>query len=562
MKRRVACLGGLVLAAMCVVTEAVRAAEPSLAARVDELVAARFAGREPAPLCDDAEFARRVWLDFAGTVPTSTEVRAFLAETAADKRERLVDRLLAAPTHAARMEDWGHVLLMERRGDNEAWRRWLRGSFERNTPWDRMTREMLSPDGGDPERAGAGFFLAKRIEPNGQNPIDHPGLTRDVARLFLGVDLQCAQCHDHLFIGDYKQLEFQGLFAALKTLSVKTVGPVPTLVEKPLDKPLEFVSVFDPTPRSTGPRVPFPNGLTAKTVPPADVVPTGGASGGTAAGTGVLAGIAGELTSPRNPLFARNIANRLWLMMMGRGLVHPPDLHHADNPPSHPELMDLLAADIVARGFDLRGFLRELALTRTYQRGGRLAVNATGESERNAGAVPPESYLVFNERRLSAEQMFHSVLAATGNAARLSASTAAASAGAAPTADAPAGTSANPERADLHARFVAAFAHEPKEPEDRVEPSVKGALFVLNDSKFLGLWTRQPGNLADRLAALTDDRAVAEELYLSVLGRPPAEDEIAEFLAHLSGVAAADRERRVALWGWSLVASMEFTTNH
>ncbi len=539
------------LAAMCVVTEAVRAAEPSLAARVDELVAARFAGREPAPLCDDAEFARRAWLDFAGMIPSSEEVRAFLAETAPDKRARLVDRLLAAPTHAARMEDWGHVLLMERRGENEAWRRWLRGSFERNAPWDRMTRAMLSPDGGDPDRAGAGFFLAKRIEPNGQNPIDHPGLTRDVARLFLGVDLQCAQCHDHLFIGDYKQLEFQGLFAALKTLSVKSGGPVPTLIEKPLDKPLEFVSVFDPTPKSTGPRVPFPRGLASTPVAPtAEGAPGGGSSGsgpsgGTDAGTGVLASLAGELASPRNPLFARNIANRLWLMLMGRGLVHPPDLHHADNPPSHPELLDLLAADIVARGFDLRGFLRELALTQTYQRGGRLA--------ENAGVIPPESYLVFNERRLSAEQMLHSVLAATGNAARLSAST-----GATPMAGAP----SNPERADLHTRFVAAFAHEPKEPEDRVEPSVKGALFVLNDSKFLGLWTRQPGNLTDRLATLTDDRAVAEELYLSVLGRLPAEDEIAEFLAHLSGVAAADRDRRIALWGWGLMASMEFATNH
>lgn len=235
--------------------------ERSLALRIDDLIAARFDRRQPAPITDDAEFLRRICLDLAGRIPTADEARGFLNDSAADKRTRMIDQLLAAPSYAQRMQELFHVVLMERRGDNDKWTQYLRTAFEQNKHWDQIVRELLFPDVEDESRRGAGFFYAKRIEANGQNPVDYPGLTRDVGRLFLGADLQCAQCHNHLFIDDYKQQDFQGLYSIYLNLSVKSGLEFPAVTEKAMDKKLEFVSVFDPTPHQTGPRIPFANDI-------------------------------------------------------------------------------------------------------------------------------------------------------------------------------------------------------------------------------------------------------------------------------------------------------------
>ncbi len=324
------------LMATVMIMPVLNADERLLPVRIDELVAARFAGQQPAPLADDAEFIRRIWLDLAGRIPTSDETRHFLDDNDPGKRSQMIEHLLAAPTYAQRMQELFHVVLMERRGDHEKWKQYLHNAFELNKPWDQMVREVLNPDPQDENRDGAAFFYAKRIEANGQNPIDHPGLTRDVGRLFLGADLQCAQCHDHLFIDDYKQRDFQGLYSVYLNLAVKSGLDVPAVTEKPMKKKLEFISVFDPTQNETGPRVPF-----GSEIPIPEQVKD-------AAPVSVLALLASELPTAQNALFSRNIANRLWFVMMGRGLVHPLDLHHSDNPPSHPELLDLLASEFVA----------------------------------------------------------------------------------------------------------------------------------------------------------------------------------------------------------------------
>jgi hypothetical protein len=529
---------------VCIVMmSAARADEQPLFPRIDELIAGRFDGQSPAPLADDAEFLRRVWLDLAGRIPNAEETRRFLDSSDPDKRSQMIDQLLAAPTYAVRMQELFHVVLMERRGDNEKWKQYLRTAFEQNKPWDQIVRELLNPDPQDESRHGAAFFYAKRIEANGQNPIDHPGLTRDVGRLFLGADLQCAQCHNHLFIDDYKQRDFQGLYSVYLNISVKNEADLPGVTEKPMKKKLEFVSVFDPTQNETGPRVPFGAEM---------AIPEQAAGGPPdAAPVSVLALLANEFPTNQNVLFSKNIANRLWFVMMGRGLVHPLDLHHSGNPPSHPELLELLASEFAAHHYDIKWMLRQLALSQTYQRSSRYPVQVANADNSaasvNAEQILPQTYLVANEKRMLAEQLLHSTLQATGNFERLQQ----------PTEEG----KPNTEFVDLTSRYVAAFANEPREPEDQINPTVKGALFSLNDDMLLKLLSRQSGNLIDRLLTMTDESLLAENLYLSVFTRRPTEEERSELSAWLAKHGDS-REKAITTWAWSMLTSMEFVVNH
>ena len=181
--------------------------------QIDRLIAAKANGAARSARATDAEFLRRIYLDLAGRIPALQEARTFLADPAPQKRAKLIDQLLAGPDYPRRMQELAHVMLMERRGDNPEWLAFLKASFEANKPLDQFVREILNPNPKNEATRGSAFFLSKRLENYGQNPVDYPALTRDVGRLFLGVDLQCAQCHDHLFVKEYKQADFQGLLA-------------------------------------------------------------------------------------------------------------------------------------------------------------------------------------------------------------------------------------------------------------------------------------------------------------------------------------------------------------
>ena len=232
----------------------VTGAEP-LHRRIDGLVAAKAGGPVGKP-ATDAEFLRRVYLDFAGRIPSVSEAKAFLADKSPDKRRKLVDRLLSGREYPRRMAELFHVMLMERRGDHDEWRKFLEKSFQVNKPWDRLVREILSPEAGNEATRGAAFFITKRLEKYGQNPTDYPGLTRDIGRLFLGMDLQCAQCHDHLHIDEYKQPMFQGMFAFVGNTFIRRDVKFPAVGVKPLKKKLDFQSVFIKEPQMIGPQVP------------------------------------------------------------------------------------------------------------------------------------------------------------------------------------------------------------------------------------------------------------------------------------------------------------------
>lgn len=498
------------------------AADP-LHKQIDAQIAAKSKGKAVSPLADDAEFLRRVTLDVTGRIPSTQEARAFLADQSPDKRAKLIDQLLASKDYPRRMSEQFHVVLMERLGDNADWSKYLHTAFEKNKPWDAITRDMLS---ASKEEKGAAFFLTKRLENYGQNPVDYPALTRDIGRLFLGVNLQCAQCHDHLFIDDYKQVDYQGLFAFVENLSLN--GPN-NLVEKPTMKKVAFSSVFEKIQKETGPRIPgmkevslptFKAGEEWVTKPDPKTKTPGVLKFST------LPNLAQQVTDPANPNFAKNFVNRLWFLTMGRGLVHPLDLHHSTNPASHPELLDLLAKEAVARKYDIKSLLREMLLSKTYQ---RTSVLPTGETKRD-----PATFLTALEKRLSAEQLLLAVGEATGTKKEL----------------------VEP----LRAKFVKAFANTAREPEEEFAPALRTSLFFLNDSAILDLLVPKDGNLVDRVCKLPDDKIV-EELYLSILTRMPTaqeKDEIGKYLTK----NASRKAVAVGHAAWALLASTEFCVNH
>jgi hypothetical protein len=508
----------LLMAFMLIPASFLLGTEP-LHVQVDKLIEARATLPAAAPT-SDSEFLRRIFLDFSGRIPSSAELQDFLRDDSPAKRQEMIDRLLSGPEYPRRMAEMFDVVLMERRGVDPAWEAYLQASFAANRPWDRMAAEILKGVTDDGSAGSAAFFYTKRLENYGQNPIDFPGLTRDVGRLFMGVNLQCAQCHDHLTIDDYKQVDFQGLFAVYQNLGIDKKSESPAIVEKPIKSKLEFVSVFEGVPHETGPRVPFGQefGLPESADSESD--------------SGTLALVAEGICKPDNAFFARNIANRLWFFMMGRGLVTPLDEHHEDNPPSHPELLDLLASQSVANKFDTKWLLRELALTKTYQRSSVVP---------EEGVVPaPDQYLVALERPLSAEQFMRSTLQALGESDRLAESA---------------------TSKELEEMFVTNFGNAPGEPEIDFNASVKGALVLLNDERFLSLLDSRPGNLTDRLLCIAEPEKLADELFLSVLSRLPTDEERVDVAEVLAG-PAEQRDVSVKHVIWALLTSTEFFVNH
>ena len=336
------------------------------------------------------------------------------------------------------------------------------------------------------------------------------------------------QCHDHLFIKDYKQDDFQGMYVAFLNTELRSDVKFPAVSEKLLTKKIEFQSVFNPQKKTIGPRVPGRSEITIPEFmkgeeylePPDKTTKEPGRPK-----FSPLEQLANQITAADNTQFAKSIANRMWFMAMGRGLVHPLDLHHSENPPSHPELLELLARELTEHKFDLKWLLRELAMTRTYQRSGVLPADAKEPL--------PEHFAVALEKPLSAEQLFASSTTAVGT---------------------------KPTDV-IKAKFLKAFANPPMEPEGEFAPSLRAALFLMNDVELLKLLDAQPENLLTRLKALDSPAAVADEVYISVLSRSPSADENADVTEQLK--AAGDRKEAVLKQlVWALLASSEFCLNH
>ncbi len=358
----------LVVALLARSAVASEAGSEPLHCRIDRAIEAARIG-PPAPQAGDAEFLRRVSLDLAGMPPAVLELREFLADKTADKRARKIDRLLSSPHFARHWATTLDVMLMERRPNvNVAdleWQAYLLRAVQSNRPINQVMSELLSANGADPKlRAAARFFLDRGSEPN--------LITRDVGRIFFGRDMQCAQCHNHPLVKDYEQSDYYGLLAFISSgyaVTRKEGQKVVTFHAEKAGTDLTFDSVFVKNDKHvTGPRVPGEPELPESATPPGEEYQVKPAEGVIAVPKfSRRVKLASLATGGGNRAFNQNIANRLWAAMMGRGLVHPVDLHHPSNPPSHPELLNLLADELVATRFNVRTFLREIALTKVYQ---------------------------------------------------------------------------------------------------------------------------------------------------------------------------------------------------
>lgn len=534
--------------------------EVALHDQVDDLIAAAaegFADRA-ADRCSDAEFVRRIYLDLAGSVPSAAQTRQFLNDPtpSVQKREQLVDRLLTSPQHARRLQYVFDEMLMERRTGATVpvadWQNWLRQAFLDNRPWDQLVLEMLSADGVDKDkRPAVKFYLDRNL--------DVELLTRDVGRVFLGVDLECAQCHDHPNIDGYLQRHYYGIQAFLKRSYVFTD---PKLKQKVLGEKAEggdvtFTSVFTAEEGKTVPRLLDLPGIADPdgTEKQYEVKPDKTNRGVPKYSRRLQ--LARQMVSTDNIDFRRNIANRLWATMMGRGLVEPLDLRHADNPPSHPQVLNLLADEFMRHKYDVRWLIRELALSETYQRSSRSAATTD--------AAAPD-YTAALIKPLSPEQLAWSLMELTGLTSQTLAAQEAAllksdpKNGAAKKDDPLWREAAHHKATKAHVdQFVAQFAHQGGQ-KTGFESTANQALFLINGPLVQTWLTPSNGNLTDRLRKLDDDTAVAEEIYISVLNRLPGEDESAEIAEYLTAVS--DRDAAVREIVWAMLASAEFRFNH
>jgi hypothetical protein len=256
------------------------------------------------------------------------------------------------------------VTLMERRAEkhisSSEWLSYLYDFFDHDRPLHQLFDELLSADGIDPERRPAARFLLDR-------EADSHVLARDVGRIAFGRDLQCAQCHDHPLVDDYRQRDYFALLAFFTGTKVFTTNDKKVILTDESGGGVSYRSVFDSSATGTAyPRVPGGKQIDiSKVAGDADTKPS--TTNGEPVPKSSLRGrMAFEVSHSRQ--FARNLANRLWAMLMGRGLTDPVDLLHAENAPVHPELLELLTDELLARNFRLKSLVREIALTQTYQR--------------------------------------------------------------------------------------------------------------------------------------------------------------------------------------------------
>jgi Protein of unknown function (DUF1549)/Protein of unknown function (DUF1553) len=543
----------------------------SLHRKIDRIVEAKVVGEVAAP-ATDAEFLRRINLDLAGMIPTAAEASAFLDDPSPYKRQKWIDDLLAAPAYARRMQDVFDAMLMERRDDTHVpapqWQAFLRRSFAQNKPYNQLVTEILSADGTDAATRGAAkFYLDRLADPN--------LLTRDVGRMFLGRDLQCAQCHDHPLIDDYKQAHYYGIYAFLsRTALFEDASKTSVLAEK-AEGDVTFTSVFKKKiTHKTGPRILDGPAAAEPSVPKGAeylVAPDKQNKFRPIPRHSRRAELGRRLTSEGVADFSRNIVNRLWALLMGRGLVHPVDLHHAENPPADAELLELLAREFVAMNYDVKTFLRELVLTRVYQRSSEPPPGSSPGDE----SAPASTFVVASLKPATPEQLAWSVMQGLGLVAQTRSQVEEKLDGHDPKMRAIFQTDARRQalrvsmiEEGVHdqlqknvAPFVRQFGAAAGQPQDATDPTVHQALFLSNGRQLQEWLAPSPSSLVGRLAGLTDPSAIADLLYLSLYTRRPTGEERAEVGRYLAD-RGKDRVSALQELAWALLTSTEFRFNH
>ena len=484
----------------------------------------RKLGIVPSSPTDDATFLRRASVDICGTLPTRDEVNEYLNDTSPDKRERLIDRLLNRPEYASYFTlKWADILqnrgagyaTSKQRAGTTLFASWIRDSVESNKPYDQFVSEILTATGSQNENPPAIWYRTVRKSPE---------YVESVAQAFLGVRVQCAQCHHHP-TERWSQSDYYGLAAVFSRVGRK--GGFAD-AEVPTDEIIYL--------KETGEVVHPRTGEVLKPQP----------LGGTPFAIGLQddprESLARWMTHADNPFFARTMVNRLWAHFLGRGIVHPIDDARSTNPPSNPELLDALANDFIASGYDVKHLIRTITNSYAYR------LDSAPEPG-NAGDT--QTFARFYARRLPAEVILDGISQVLE----------------VPTVfpGVPAGTRAIqlPDE-NVAAHFLDVFGRPARMSAcecERVDaPALTQALELVNSTEIQRKLTEASG-YAQQLAGrdLPND-AVAEEIFVRVFSRNPRPDELKAASEYLAG--QSDRAEACRSLLWSLLATNEFLFNH
>jgi hypothetical protein len=496
---------------------------------IDRLVNAKLKHMEilPSELTSDEQFLRRVSYDLIGLPPTPEEIRAFLADTSANKRAKVIDALLERPEHAEFWAlKWGDLfkLRFDLLRDKGTWGmyRWIRDSIAANKPFDGFVREIVAAEGSCAENPPANFW---RVFTNAEDA------SEATVQIFLGIRLMCAKCHDHTF-EKWVQKDYYGMAAFFSQAARKPGGRREDLIVYRSDTPA--------TAR-------HPN--SGETLNPKFL---DGASLPVSAQQDAREILANWMTSRDNPFLARATVNRLWSHLFGKGIIDPVDDIRSSNPPANGPLLDALAKDFVDRNFDVRHILRTMLNSRTYQLSAR---------SNKFNADDRQNFSHYLPRRLSAEQLLDTVSQVTGVResfrSRYGEQTVAQPAG---------GLRAGqiPDRM-LTAEMLDLFGRPRGESscacERHEEASMTQALHLINGKSLATRLANPAGRLAKVLQTpkITDEQII-EDLYLTVLCRQPRPEEVQLMLKHFTAVG--DRAKAAQDGMWVLFNAREFLFNH
>jgi hypothetical protein len=480
-------------------------------------------GITPSGPSTDAEFLRRASLDITGTLPTREEFRAFVADPDEAKRAKLVDRLLDRPEYASYFATkWADVLRNKREG-NPVYQRgtyrfhdWIRSSLANNLPYDQFARAILTASGGTETSPPVVWYRHLR-QPD--------AFVDDTAQVFLGMRLQCAKCHHHPFEA-WSQDDYYG-FAAF----FARVGRKPSL---PAQKAGQFEEVVF---NARGGAVVQPR--TGQVMQPKGLA---GPALAVDAADDPRVKLVDWMVAPDNPFFARALVNRYWAHFLGRGLVEPIDDMRVTNPASNPELLDALAKDFVAGGYDLKHLIRTICTSRLY---------GLSSLPNDSNAKDKQSFARYYPKRLTAEVLLDAIAQVT----------------AAPTdfGGLPKGTRAIelPDEA-VGSTFLDAFGRPKRDTAcecERVTDASLGQSLMLLNSGDVQSKLVAPANRAEALAK--DSRPAPErvaDLFWAAFGRAPEPDELARALAHLDAHKDNPRAAFEDLL-WALINAKDFQFN-
>ena len=476
---------------------------------------------KPSKQSKDAEFLRRVYLDLTGKTPTVEAVVSFLEDGSKNKREKKIDELIGSELY---LDYWSRLWtnwLIGRDDNNMEQRlgleRWIRESLSKNMPYNQFVQALITAEGSVANNGAGNYLLRYDL-----SPVD---LASHTSRLFLGLPMQCAQCHDHKTEAWYQE-DFYGLAAFFTNTRLKTIyAEEEAGGRRVVDRILKNVSKGSI--RIPGTHEPVPPSFLDGKQPTTPTVKQRQA-------------LSNWMTDKDNPYFCHAIVNRVWAHFMGRGFVEPLDGFGEEYPPSHPKLLDWLAEDFMIHGYDLRYLTRILLNTKTYQR-----TSETNKSNQYDDLYYSHAYI----KPLTAEQFFYSMLESTGFE-RLQKRR-------------DRGQLENMKRRYLE-RFLFLIDNGEMEEIEAFNGTVPQALMMINGSLVndSGYHKARGGLLHYILKTYRSKRDRLDQIYLTILSRYPRTSERSYFNRYLrSSLYRNDALAYEDLY-WALLNSAEFALNH